>query len=236
MNETRFQSIRMFQVPNSGSATPQIEVMPGRQHYWRMPCENGSKQSERGCNMGFSAVCWLYARDISVKLDRESAIYPKKPKTRAAVLATSVCSCILSLAPGRAADSSPSPTICLLRGARAEGMGGEGGLPAIPTSSTSAPRYRHDTRPLCTWSHGPPYPLFCFFWLVCARRCPHAAAPRPLGMIETNVGGTPDEKWSSPDALARCNISTADPHSGTSSLWNGMVVPLINTTIHGAIW
>jgi hypothetical protein len=28
--------------------------------------------------------------------------------------------------------------------------------------------------------------------------------PRPLGLIETNVGGTPDQHWSSPEALAKC--------------------------------
>lgn len=27
---------------------------------------------------------------------------------------------------------------------------------------------------------------------------------RAIGLIETNVGGTPDQHWSSPDAIAQC--------------------------------
>ena len=124
MNQTRFEHIRLFKVAVSGQATPQIEVA-ARSQGWQQPCPQG-----KWCDTGFSAVCWLFARDISLKLD----------------------------------------------------------------------------------------------------------PPRPLGMIETNVGGTPDEKWSSPDALAHCNLTSNNPHDGRSSLWNGMVVPLLNTTIKGAIW
>ena len=29
---------------------------------------------------------------------------------------------------------------------------------------------------------------------------------RPLGLIGTYVGGTPDEHWSSPDALKECTV------------------------------
>ena len=64
--------------------------------------------------------------------------------------------------------------------------------------------------------------------------------PRPVGLIETNVGGTPDQRWSSPDALAQCkNLGKPWewPANFTDSvLWNGMVVPLLRTTIKGAVW
>jgi len=55
---------------------------------------------------------------------------------------------------------------------------------------------------------------------------------RPIGLIETDVGGTPDEHWSSPDALKKC----FPKGKNDSVLWNGMVVPLLRSTIHGAIW
>ncbi|XP_052801318.1 sialate O-acetylesterase-like [Mya arenaria] len=61
---------------------------------------------------------------------------------------------------------------------------------------------------------------------------------RPLGLVETNWGGTPVESWSSPDALAKCPqqkrraINAYTP----SALWNGMVAPLLPMTIYGAIW
>ena len=66
--------------------------------------------------------------------------------------------------------------------------------------------------------------------------------PRPLGLIETNVGGTPDQHWSSPEALTKCkNLPGAPkwqwPSNFTDSvLWNAKVVPYLKTTILGAIW
>ncbi len=62
---------------------------------------------------------------------------------------------------------------------------------------------------------------------------------RPIGLIEANVGGTPDQHWSSPDALQRCK----GPHSwnwpknfSDSILWNTFIVPLLQTVHSGAIW
>ena len=65
---------------------------------------------------------------------------------------------------------------------------------------------------------------------------------RPLGLIETNVGGTPDQHWSSPDALEKCKNLPGNPkwqwpsNFSDSVLWNGKVVPYLKTTILGAIW
>jgi sialate O-acetylesterase len=64
-------------------------------------------------------------------------------------------------------------------------------------------------------------------------------SPRPIGLIETNVGGTPDQHWSSPDAIDACKGPEKWnwPANFTDSvLWNGKVVPLLRTTIKGAIW
>jgi sialate O-acetylesterase len=62
----------------------------------------------------------------------------------------------------------------------------------------------------------------------------------PVGLIETNVGGTPDQHWSSPDALQACKghgNSWDWPANFTDSvLWNGMVVPLLRTVHSGAVW
>ena len=62
---------------------------------------------------------------------------------------------------------------------------------------------------------------------------------RPIGLIGSYVGGTPDEAWSSPDALAKCLNPVGPPppqKTAYSSLWNSMIVPLTRTTIKGAIW
>jgi hypothetical protein len=62
---------------------------------------------------------------------------------------------------------------------------------------------------------------------------------RPIGLIGSYVGGTPDEAWTGEDALKKC----LDPHSprppqqtNYSALWNSMIAPLTNTTIKGAVW
>ncbi|KAH3888285.1 sialate O-acetylesterase-like [Dreissena polymorpha] len=62
---------------------------------------------------------------------------------------------------------------------------------------------------------------------------------QPLGMVETDWGGTPVEAWSSPTALAACpqhkKKRAIDPHL-PSVLYNGMIAPILPMTIFGAIW
>lgn len=64
--------------------------------------------------------------------------------------------------------------------------------------------------------------------------------PRPIGLVEATLGGTPIQSWSSPEALSACkhlNTSWEWPASTTGSeLFNGMVAPLLQTTIKGAVW
>ncbi|EOD38950.1 hypothetical protein EMIHUDRAFT_460424 [Emiliania huxleyi CCMP1516] len=66
----------------------------------------------------------------------------------------------------------------------------------------------------------------------------------PIGLIESDVGGTPDEHWSSPDAIRACDIARpwgmpttlSRPSTVDSVLWNAMVVGLLRTTISGVAW
>ncbi|XP_060070508.1 sialate O-acetylesterase-like [Ylistrum balloti] len=58
----------------------------------------------------------------------------------------------------------------------------------------------------------------------------------PIGLIESNFGGTKIEWWSSQDALAQCpNVKRAH-NFDDSALWNGMISPLLRNTIYGTIW
>ncbi|KAI8752698.1 sialate O-acetylesterase [Biomphalaria glabrata] len=82
----------------------------------------------------------------------------------------------------------------------------------------------------------------------------------PIGLVDTDWGGTPVKAWSSPEALAHCGVHHDEPSDqpesyteylkhvpledrhrlegpGNSSvLWNSMVHPLLGMTIYGAIW
>jgi sialate O-acetylesterase len=89
----------------------------------------------------------------------------------------------------------------------------------------------------------------------------HKALGVPIGLVATDWGGTPVEAWSSPEALAKCGVTTNSEkkqQSGSFSryldklppavkirltgpqnnsvLWNAMVNPLLGMTIYGAIW
>ena len=63
-----------------------------------------------------------------------------------------------------------------------------------------------------------------------------AGKARPVGLIGTYWGGTADELWSSPDALRKCLDPSKPIPAADSSLWYGMISPLLNVTIKGAIW
>jgi hypothetical protein len=65
---------------------------------------------------------------------------------------------------------------------------------------------------------------------------------RPIGLIETTLGGTSIQQWSSTDALAQCtkhssdSVSVPTDEAAVSGLFNGMIAPLMRSTILGAIW
>ncbi|KAK3593849.1 hypothetical protein CHS0354_011450 [Potamilus streckersoni] len=74
-------------------------------------------------------------------------------------------------------------------------------------------------------------------WLYAKYLYPHLK--HPIGLIESNWGGTPIEAWSSPDAMAKCTNHPRPAASWPTSpsvLWNAMIHPLLKMTIYGAIW
>ena len=66
--------------------------------------------------------------------------------------------------------------------------------------------------------------------------------PRPIGLVETNVGGTRIGTWSSHTALQNCeNIPHNPPWNKRTqgydaTNWNSKVVPLLRNSIKGAVW
>ena len=54
----------------------------------------------------------------------------------------------------------------------------------------------------------------------------------PVGLVNTNWGGTSVEFWSSKESLSPCN----DKQTKSGGAYNGMITPLLNMTIYGAIW
>jgi len=64
----------------------------------------------------------------------------------------------------------------------------------------------------------------------------------PIGLVDSNWGGTYIEAWSSPDALEKCNGHSSkedfhkDDPNRPSVLYNGMIYPLLNLAITGAAW
>ncbi|XP_061169386.1 sialate O-acetylesterase-like [Saccostrea echinata] len=61
----------------------------------------------------------------------------------------------------------------------------------------------------------------------------------PIGLVETNWGGTRIEAWSSPDALSACSGAQGRrkrDYNSNSQLYNAMINPLLRNTIKGVIW
>lgn len=105
----------------------------------------------------------------------------------------------------------------------------------------------------------------CMQWLFGRDLQRAVQPPRPIGLIEASLGGTPIQDWSSADALdTPCSVErlTGDRHTrntgparavtvdqaaaeteqgekaanGNGGLWNGLIAPLLRSSIRGAIW
>lgn len=95
-------------------------------------------------------------------------------------------------------------------------------------------------------------PTFSAVCWVFARHL-HDKFKTPIGLVQSNWGGTPVECWSSPGALSACGLGKGESSVGfgtvrklfysendapteNSVLWNAMIHPILNMTIKGAIW
>ena len=78
--------------------------------------------------------------------------------------------------------------------------------------------------------------LSAMCWLYARDVYAALSPPRPIGTIVAAVCGSPDEPFLSSDALAKCEDPAQPYPRGSSRFWNGMLHPLVNTTIFGAIW
>ena len=61
----------------------------------------------------------------------------------------------------------------------------------------------------------------------------------PIGLIDATWGGTIVEAWSPPEALEACDVADAgtnDQQNHNTYLWNGMIQPLTQMSIRGALW
>ncbi|HTU25516.1 MAG TPA: sialate O-acetylesterase [Pirellulales bacterium] len=59
----------------------------------------------------------------------------------------------------------------------------------------------------------------------------------PVGLINSNIGGTTAERWLSKEALdANESLKGISAPQGRNDLWNAMIFPLIKFPIKGAIW
>jgi sialate O-acetylesterase len=59
----------------------------------------------------------------------------------------------------------------------------------------------------------------------------------PVGLINSNIGGTTAERWTSKEVLeGNETLKDMSAPQGRSDLWNAMIVPLTKFPIRGAIW
>jgi len=61
----------------------------------------------------------------------------------------------------------------------------------------------------------------------------------PFGLVDATWGGTIIEAWSPPEVMEACGITdegTNNEQNHNTYLWNGMIHPLLQMTVRGAIW
>ena len=64
----------------------------------------------------------------------------------------------------------------------------------------------------------------------------------PLGLIDSDWGGTPIEAWSTTESLASCDAPITQscnddyPHHCPSQLFNAMILPLYRVALKGFLW
>lgn len=89
------------------------------------------------------------------------------------------------------------------------------------------------TKPESDYLHGPSFSAICLF----VGEQLYDELNVPIGLIDSNKGGTHIEAWSPPEALEVCGINnTAQGFNHNEWLWNAMVYPFLGMTIKGVLW
>ena len=111
-----------------------------------------------------------------------------------------------------------------------------GGAAATPQYDTKVPMH---------WSRPSPFGFSAICWMY-GRRIYEAYPGTPIGLIESDVGGTNIQAWTPASGLKKCGVApqrfarsqklSCPPYCNSSSLYNGMIAPLQNYSIHHAIW
>ena len=83
----------------------------------------------------------------------------------------------------------------------------------------------------CTGTGFSPFSAVC--WYFGKNVFQHLNRTIPIGLLSSNVGGTAVERWSGPDALAKCNQTGVVQQS---NLWTPYIVPLLPLQMSGWIW
>lgn len=83
----------------------------------------------------------------------------------------------------------------------------------------------------CTGKGFAPFSAVCWYFGKAVHQSLGGAVP--VGLVASAVGGTAVEKWSGPDALAKCNQTGVVQQS---SLWTPYIVPLLPLQLSGWTW
>lgn len=113
----------------------------------------------------------------------------------------------------------------------------DGGAAATP---------RFDTKKPMRWSRPGVFGFSAICWMY-GRRIQETYPTIPVGLIESDVGGTNIQAWSPASALKACGTKfppsvyapakyPCPPFCNASSLHNGMIAPLQNYSIHHIVW
>jgi sialate O-acetylesterase len=102
----------------------------------------------------------------------------------------------------------------------------------VKVAQPSAPRSARHARPDAGYSAGSKDDNWLWMSAVCYLYGLqiHTARKVPVGLMNTNWGGTMIEEWSPAEAGSMCNAPVQ------SHLFNAMVSPLLNHTIKGVVW
>ena len=87
-------------------------------------------------------------------------------------------------------------------------------------------------RTACTGTGFSPFSAVCWYFGKGLFLSPSLGGKVPVGLVSSNVGGTAVERWSGPDAIAKCNQTGVVDQS---NLWTPFIVPLLPMALNASI-